>query len=140
MNTRFNYVKPETRDSSKDDEFSEFSYETKIVPISKNEDGSIDKYEEKTFWKEKKSSWKEFIDSYSIGSVQEQVMDHIKKGTPLITAHTLPAADYTQLEKGAQIKREMSEKGITIDMIVQAVNDSLNKNVQEVKTSDGGAE
>ena len=67
-------------------------------------------------------------------------MDHIQKGTPLVTAHTLPAADYTEIAKGAEIKREMAEKGITIDMIVKAVNDSLNKNVQEIITSEGGAE
>ena len=126
MITRFNYKPPKQRDSSHDDEFSTFSYEKKIIPLSKNEDGSIDKYTEECFWKEEKSSWSEYIRSFDIGSVQEQVMSHLTKGTPLVTAHTLPAADYTQLEKGAKIKRELDEKGITLEMIVSAVAEQLN--------------
>ena len=135
MITRFNYKPVEKRDSSHDDEFSNFSYEKKIIVLSTNKDGSVDKFVEKSFWKEKKSSWSEYVQSFNIGTVQEQVMDHLTKGTPLVTAHVLPSADYTKIEKGAEIKREMSEKGISLEMLVQAFNEAINnKPVENVAT------
>lgn len=135
MITRANYKPVEKRDTSKDDEFSNYSYEKKIIVLSTNKDGSVDKFVEKNFWKEEKSSWSKYVESFNLGSVQEQVMDHLTKGTPLVTAHTLPAADYTKLEKGAEIKREMSEKGISLEMLVQAFNDAMNnKSVEKVVT------
>lgn len=132
MNTRFNYVKPESRDSSQDDVFYKWTLEKKIRVLNTQKDGSVDNYVEEFIWKKEKCSWADFIKSYDIGSIQEQVMNHLTKGTPLVTAHTLPAGDYTQLEKGAQIKREMAEKGITIDMIVQAIQEAA-KPKEEVK-------
>lgn len=139
MITRFDYKPPKKRDSSNDDEFITYSYEKKLIPLSKNEDGSIDKYEEQTFWKEEKSSWSEYIKSFDLGSVSKQVLDHIEKGTPLITAHTLPAGDYTQLEKGASIKREMAEKGITLEMLVEAFKSAAASQEQKLQ-NEGGAE
>lgn len=125
MITRFNYQPVPKRDSSKDDVFYKCSYEKKIRVLSTQKDGSVDKYTEEHFWKKEKCSWQDFIKSYNLGSVCQQVMDHLTKGTPLVTAHTLPAGDYTQIEKGAEIKREMAEKGLTLDMIVNAVNEKL---------------
>ena len=132
MNSRYNYKLPKPRDSSKDDEFSTFTLEKRIKVLSTNKDGSVDKYTEETFWKEEKSSWGEYIKSFDLGSVQEQVMNHLTKGTPLVTAHVLPPADYTKLEKGAEIKREMAEKGITIDQIVNAVKEAINPQIEAV--------
>lgn len=125
MNSRYNYKLPKPRDSSNDDEFSTFTLEKRIKVLSTNKDGSVDKYVEESFWKEEKSSWGEYIKSFDLGSVQEQVINHLTKGTPLVTAHVLPPADYTKLEKGAEIKREMAEKGITIDQIVSAVKEAI---------------
>ena len=125
MISRFNYKPVEKRDSSHDDEFSTFKLIKQLKVLSTNKDGSVDKYIEKSVWKKEKSSWKDFIKSYSIGSVSEQVIDHLTKGTPLVTAHTLPSGDYTSIGKGAEIKHEMAEKGITLDMVLQAVKDSI---------------
>lgn len=133
MITRFNYQPVSKRDSSKDDDFYKCSYEKKIHVLSTQKDGSVDKYVEKHFWKKEKCSWKDFIKSYDIGSVSEQVLNHLSKGTPLVTAHTLPAGDYTQIEKGAQIKREMAEKGLTLEMIVNAVNEKLQAEEQAIQ-------
>ena len=121
MNTRFNYVAPPKRDSSNDDIFYKWELVKRIRVLSTNKDGSVDKYEEEEVWKKEKCSWKEFIDSFDIGPISKQVMDHLTKGTPLITAHTLPAGDYTNLSKGAEIKREMQAKGITLDMIAEVL-------------------
>lgn len=137
MNTRFNYQPPKSRDNSRDDEFSNFEYKKKMRVISTQKDGSVDKYEEISEFVEEKSSWSEFVESYNLGSVQEQVMDHITKGTPLVTAHTLPAGDYTQLEKGAEIKREMAEKGITLDMITEAVSKAIEQQAQQQVVKEG---
>lgn len=149
MITRFNYVKVNPRDSSTDDIFFKFSYVKRIKVLSTNKDGSVDKYVEQSFWKKEKCSWKDFIASYDLGSVSEQVINHISKGTPLVTAHTLPAGDYTQIEKGAQIKREMAEKGVTLEMLTQAFIEA-NKKASETsvskedtsasKEAEGGAE
>ena len=131
MISRFNYKPLKKRDSSHDDEFSKFSYEKELEVISYKEDKrTIDKYREKTFWKKEKNSWSEFIKSYDLGSVQDQVMNHLTKGTPLVTAHVLPPADYTKLEKGAEIKREMIEKGISLEMVVSAIKDALQQKEQ----------
>lgn len=143
MISRFNYVKPKKRDSSKDDEFENYEYVKRIRVISTNKDGSVDKYVEECVWTSEKSSWKDFIKSYDLGSVSKQVMDHLSKGTPLVTAHTLPPADYTKIGKGAEIKREMEQKGITLDMVKQALSEMLvSKEVkkEEVKLVEGGAE
>ena len=139
MNTRFNYKPIEPRDNSHDDEFYKWSYEKKIRVLNNQKDGSVDNYVEEDFWKSEKCSWEEFIKSYDIGSIQEQVMNHITKGTPLVTEHTLPAGDYTQLEKGAAIKREMAQKGITQEMLVQAVIEAMNgeNNKPKVNVKDG---
>lgn len=139
MISRFNYEENKKRDSSKDDEFSKFSYEKRMKVLSTNKDGSVDKYVEENYWKEEKGSWKEFMKSYDLGSPSEQVKDHIKKGTPLVTAHTLPYGDYTTLEKGAEIKREMSEKGITLEMVVDAVKEALQPKVEEQQVVQEGA-
>ena len=125
MISRFNYKPMVKRDSSKDDEFSTFTLVKQLKVLSTNKDGSVDKYVEKSVWKEEKSKWSDFIKSYDLGSVSEQVINHLTKGTPLVTAHTLPAGDYTTIGKGAQIKHEMAEKGITLEMILQAVKDSI---------------
>ena len=145
MISRFSYVKPKKRDFSKDDEFETYEYIERIRVISTNKDGSVDKYVKECVWVSEKSSWKDFIKSYDLGSVSKQVLDHLTKGTPLVTAHTLPPADYTKLGKGAEIKREMEQKGITLDMVKQAISDmfiSKKEEVkkEEVKTQEGGAE
>ena len=109
MNTRFNYKPIPKRDSSNDDVFYKYSYVKRIKVLSTQKDGSVDKFVEEFYWKKEKCKWSDFIKSYDIGSVSEQVINHITKGTPLVTAHTLPSGDYTQLEKGAAIKKEMTE-------------------------------
>lgn len=131
MNSRFNYEPVKKRDSSEDDVFYKWEYKKRIKVLSTNKDGSVGDYVEENFWDKEKCSWSDFINSYDTRSIQEQVMDHLTKGTPLTTAHTLPSADYTQLEKGAEIKREMTEKGITIEMLVQALKEA--NVVQSVK-------
>lgn len=136
MNTRFNYIAPTPRDSSNDDIFYKWSLKKKIRVLSTQKDGSVEDYIEEDFWDKEKCSWKEFIESFNIGSVQDQVMNHLTKGTPLITAHTLPAGDYTQLEKGAEIKREMAAKGITLDMLVEAYAKEIAAKSEAVKGED----
>lgn len=127
MNSRFNYEPVKPRDKSQDDIFIKYSYEKKIRVLSTQKDGSVDKYVEEPYWKEEKCSWSDFIKSYDLGSVSEQVINHITKGTPLVTAHTLPAGDYTKLEKGAEIKREMASKGITMEMLIEAYEEANRK-------------
>lgn len=134
MISRFNYKPIKKRDSSHDDEFSTFTYEKELEVVSYKEDKkTIDKYREKSFWKKEKNSWSEFIKSYDLGSVQEQVMNHLTKGTPLVTAHVLPPADYTKLEKGAEIKREMMEKGVSLEMVVAAIKEALQPKEEKVE-------
>lgn len=101
----------------------EWELVTIIEPISFNEDKTIKEYKEVQKYVCHKTKWHDFIKSFDIGSPSEQVMNHLEKGTPLITAHTLPDGDYTKenLLKGAAIKREMESQGITLDMIVEAV-------------------
>ena len=120
MITRWNYQAPPKRDSSQDDIFYTYKLVKKIKPITTNKDGSVKDYTEEEYWEKEKNSWKEYSDSFSLGSVHEQVLNHLQKGTPLITAHTLPDGDYTQLEKGAKIRKELAEKGLTLDMIMEA--------------------
>lgn len=136
MNTRFNYVKPEPRDNSQDDVFYKWTLEKKIRVLNTQKDGSVDNYVEEEIWKKEKCLWSEFIKSYDFGSVQEQVIDHLTKGTPLVTAHTLPSGDYTRLQKGAEIKKEMVEKGITLEMLIDALKSQSSSGNEEVKGDD----
>lgn len=133
MNSRFNYKFIKKRDCSKDDEFSSFKLLKKINVLSTSKDGSVEKYTESSVWKEEKSSWKDFIKSYDLGSVSDQVINHLIRGTPLITAHVLPSGDYSSIGLGAEIVQEMESKGITLDMIVSAVNKSIQPIVEEKK-------
>lgn len=133
MNTRFNYKLPEPRDSSQDDVRIIWKYVKKIKVLSTQKDGSVDNYVEEGVWVKEKDSWSEFIKSFSLGSVSDQMINHVNNGTPLVTAHTLPAGDYTKLEKGAEIKREMAEKGITYEMLVQAIKEANSPKVDEKK-------
>lgn len=139
MSSRFNDEPVKKRDSSHDDEMIKYEYKQRMKVLSTNKDGSVDKYVEEGYWQEEKSSWSDFINSYDLGSVQEQVMSHIEKGTPLITAHTLPPADYTKLEKGAEIKREMSEKGISIDQLVDAITSAMAEKAKASEVVEEGA-
>lgn len=133
MNSRFNYESVKKRDSTHDDEIINYEYKKRMKVLSTQKDGSVDKYVEEGYWEEERSSWSDFINSYDLGSVSEQVLSHIEKGTPLVTAHTLPPADYTKLEKGAEIKREMSQKGISFDQLVDAVTSAM---VDKAKASE----
>lgn len=101
----------------------EYELVTTIEPISFNDDKSIKEYKEISKYVEKKSLWEDYIKSFDLGSISEQVLDHITKGTPLVTAHTLPPGDYTKesLLKGAEIIREMRLKGLTLDDIENAM-------------------
>lgn len=137
MISRFKYEPVKERDSSNDNFFRTYKLIKQIKVLSTNKDGSVDKYTEKSVWKEEKSSWLDFIKSYDLGSVSEQVINHLTKGTPLVTAHTLPAGDYTSIGKGAEIKHEMAEKGITLDMVIQAVKDSMKEKEAAASTSEG---
>ena len=138
MISRFNYQPVKVRDSSHDDIFLTYKLVRQIKVLSTNKDCTVDKYIEKSIWKEEKSTWSDFIKSYDLGTVSDQVINHLTKGTPLVTAHTLPAGDYTSIGKGAEIKHEMSEKGITLDMVIQAVKDSMKE--REVKVSSSSSE
>lgn len=115
----------------------EFELVTLIEPISFNEDKTIKEYKEISKYVCKKSKWHDFIESFDIGTISEQVMNHITKGTPLVTTHTLPAGDYTpsSLLKGAEIVREMREKGISLAMIEEAMKASSEKKVEEAVVS-----
>lgn len=132
MITRFNYVLPTPRDNSYDDVRFIWTLKKKIRVLNTQKDGSVDNYVEEDIWVKEEDSWSEFINSFDLGSVQEQVMNHLTKGTPLLTGHTLPAGDYTKIEKGAEIKREMAEKGITMEMLVQAFKEA-NSHKEDVK-------
>ena len=140
MSSRFKDEPVKKRDSSHDDEMIKYEYKKRMRVLSTNQDGSVDKYVEECYWEEEKSSWSDFINSYDLGSVQEQVMSHIEKGTPLVTAHTLPPADYTKLEKGAEIKREMSEKGITIDQLLDAITSAMAEKAKAQEVVEEGAQ
>lgn len=118
----------------------EYEYITLIEPISYNEDKTIKEYKEVNKYVEHKSLWKDYIKSFDLGSISDQVINHITKGTPLVTAHTLPAGDYTKdsLLKGAEIVREMRAKGITLDMIESALKQGVQSTLKAEK--EGGAE
>ena len=68
----------------------DYEAKSKIIPISFNDDKSVKEYVEETIFVEKKSKWKDYIKSFDLGSPSEQVISHLTKGTPLVTAHTLP--------------------------------------------------
>lgn len=139
MNTRYNYKwkKPEKVSSPIKEDYELIKI---IEPISFNEDKTIKEYKEIDSYKCHKSKWHDFIQSFNLGTVSEQVLNHLKKGTPLVTAHTLPAGDYTPdaLLKGAEIKREMSSKGITLEMIYDALTKANEKPIsQESEVTNG---
>ena len=137
MTTRYNYkwVAPEKKsDPIKRD------YELiKIIePVSFNDDGkTIKEYVEREEYVCHESLWSDFIKSFDLGSVSEQVINHLTKGTPLVTGHVLPDGDYTpeSLLKGAAVKREMESKGITIDMLVAAFKEAQSQS-EPVKESE----
>lgn len=108
----------------------------KIVPISFNADKSVKEYIEEEKFVERKSKWSDYIASFDIGSPSEQVLNHLTKGTPLVTTHTLPHADYTQLSKGAEALRFLRERGITLDMLNSAL--VAEKNVDVVSNEKDG--
>lgn len=110
---------------------------SKIHPISFNDDKSVKEYTEEDLWITKKSKWSDYIQSFDIGSPSEQIIEHLTKGTPLITAHTLPYGDYTNLNKGAEIVAEMRKKGITLEMIENALNAEKEKPVDETPKKEG---
>lgn len=130
MITRYNYEwkKPERVSSPIKEDYELIKI---IEPISFNDDKTIKEYKENDSYKLKKSKWCDFIKSFDLGSVSDQVFNHLKKGTPLVTAHTLPSGDYTSesLLKGAEIKREMSSKGITLEMIYDALTKANEKKI-----------
>lgn len=133
MLTRYNYkwTKPEKISCPVKEEWKLVK---RIEPISFNEDKTIKEYREIEEYVCSKSKWSDFIESFNLGSVSEQVINHLTKGTPLVTAHTLPDGDYTSdaLLKGAAIKREMAAKGITLEMLI----DALSSKVEEKKESE----
>lgn len=102
---------------------------TKIVPVSFNDDKSVKEYVEKEFYIERKSKWSDYIKSFDIGSPSEQVLNHLTKGTPLVTTHTLPHADFTQLSKGAEALKFLRDKGITLDMLDRALREEIKNDV-----------
>lgn len=112
----------------------EYELVNKIHPLSFNGDKSVKEYTEEDIWIPKKSKWSDYLKSFDIGSPSEQVLNHLSKGTPLITAHTLPYGDYTNLNKGAEIVAEMRKKGITLEMIETALKAEKDKPVEEVKS------
>lgn len=119
----------------------EFELITVIEPISFNDDKTIKEYKEIQKYVCHKTKWSDFIKSFDIGSPSEQVLNHLEKGTPLITGHTLPDGDYTKesLLKGAEIKRVIESNGITLDMIVEAIrkaNEPVEKKESEVASNE----
>lgn len=122
-----------------------FELVTQIEPISFNEDKkTVKEYKEIEFYNVKKSKWKDYIKSFDVGSPSEQIMNHLTKGTPLITAHTLPYGDYTpeSMQKGQQISAILKEKGISLEQLEEYLNSSK-KSVEEVakdSVNEGGVE
>lgn len=118
----------------------EYELITIIEPISFNDDKTIKEYREITKYVEHRSKWSDFIKSFDLGSPSEQVLNHLSKGTPLVTAHTLPAGDYTKdnLLKGAEIVREMQKKGISLEMIEAALAAQNEKKEEDIKDSSEG--
>lgn len=110
----------------------EYEYITQIEPISYNEDKTLKEFKEKTLFVEKKSLWKDYIKSFDLGSISDQVINHITRGTPLVTSHTLPPGDYTNehLLKSAEVVREMQSKGITLDMLEKYLSTLGTKKVE----------
>lgn len=120
----------------------EYELVTIIEPISFNDDKkTIKEYKEIQKYVVRKTKWKDFIKSFDLGSPSEQVLNHIYKGTPLVTAHTLPAGDYRSetLLKSAEIVREMNSKGITLEMLEEALKGSSAsvESSKDVSTSSG---
>lgn len=117
----------------------EYELVVSIEPISFNQDKTVKEYKEISKYVVKKSKWADFIKSYDLGSPSEQVISHLTKGTPLVTAHTLPAGDYTpqSLLKGAEIVREMKAKGVTLEMIEQALALPKDEPKEEEKKKEG---
>ena len=111
----------------------EYELKTKIHPISFNDDKSVKEYTEEGVWIEHKSKWSDYLKSFDIGSPSEQVLEHLTKGTPLITAHTLPYGDYSNISKGAEIVAEMRKKGITLDMIESALTSEMSNSIDSSK-------
>lgn len=134
MTTRYNFKWEEPQEISEPVK-EEWELITIIEPISFNEDKTIKEYKEVQKYVCHKTLWKDFIKSFDIGSPSEQVLNHLEKGTPLVTAHTLPDGDYTRdsLLKGAEIKREMDSQGITLDMIVEATKRANAESSAEAK-------
>ena len=136
MITRYNrkWKKPEKKSCP---EFVEYELIEQVKPLSYQDEAKtiVKEFETITIYKEKKRNWSDFIKSYDIGSVSEQVISHIKKGTPLITGHTLPPGDYTpeSLKKGADIIRAMAENGITLEMLEEAYKAGDNSSQSEDK-------
>lgn len=140
LTTRYNrkWSKPAPKSSP-----VKFEYElvTIIEPVSYNDDKTIKEYKEISKYVIKKSKWSDYIKSFDLGSPSEQILNHLTKGTPLVTGHTLPAGDYTRqnLLKQAEILREMKSKGITLEMLESALKSSENAGSVNV-TAEASAE
>lgn len=123
MTTRYNFkwTKPEKKSCPIKEDYELIKV---IEPISFNDDKTIKEYKEHEKYVVKKSKWHDFIKSFDIGSPSEQVLNHLTKGTPLITAHTLPEGDYRKdsLLKGAEIVRELQKQGLTLDSLIDLYN------------------
>lgn len=120
----------------------EFELVTQIEPISFSEDKkTVKEYKEIESYNVRKTKWKDYIKSFDLGSPSEQVMNHLQKGTPLVTAHTLPYGDYTpeSLKKGAEIRNLLNSNGITLDQIesyLKSEKSGSTKVVEESKAVD----
>lgn len=125
MTTRYNYKWSKPVRKSEPIKV-EWELIIQIEPISfvDEEKKVVKEYKEISKYVCKKTKWSDFIKSFDLGSPSEQVINHLTKGTPLVTAHTLPAGDYTKesILKGAEIVREMNLKGITLEMVEEALN------------------
>ena len=131
MKARYNFVWSAPKEISTPLKV-EYDYISQIEPISFNDDKTVKEYKEKCFFVEKKSLWKDYIKSFDLGSISDQVINHITRGTPLVTSHTLPPGDYSKenLLKGAEVVRELQSKGITLDMLEKYLSTLSTKKVE----------
>ncbi|QCS36322.1 hypothetical protein [Capybara microvirus Cap1_SP_244] len=110
----------------------DYEIEDKIVCV--NKDNEVYKHE--TIFKKKVSKWADYIESFSIGTPQDQVSALKFHGRPLMTSDTLPHGDYSDMHKTIENIKKIKNVGINNNNI-DDVEKLLLKST-EIETPKGG--